>query len=83
MEKRKIKAVVLAAGESTRMKSSKSKIIHKILGKEIINFTLDAVSDAGIQEQDIIIVSGKNRIELEQVINKKINYVVKFRKSKI
>lgn len=76
MESRRIKAVILAAGESTRMKSSKSKIMHKILGKEIINFTIDSVLDAGIKEEDIIIVAGDNRNELEKLVDRKINYVV-------
>jgi bifunctional UDP-N-acetylglucosamine pyrophosphorylase/glucosamine-1-phosphate N-acetyltransferase len=74
--KRTIKVVILAAGQSTRMKSSKSKILHKILGKEIINFTLDAVLNAGIKEENIIIVAGENREELEKVVDKKVNYVI-------
>ena len=75
MGKRKIKAVILAAGESTRMKSSKSKVLHKILGKEIINFTIDSVLNAGIEEKDIIIVVGKNRKELAGAVGKDINFV--------
>ncbi len=73
---RTIKAVILAAGQSTRMKSSKSKILHKILGKEIINFTLDAVLNAGITEENIIIIAGENRDELEKVVDKKVQYVI-------
>lgn len=77
MEKeRTIKAVILAAGNSTRMKSSKSKILHKILGKEIINYILDAVIGAGVKEQDIIIVAGDNLDELKTVIDKDIQYVI-------
>ncbi len=75
MEKRKIKAVILAAGESTRMKSAKSKVLHKILGKEIINYTIDAVLNAGIEEQDIIIVAGNNWTELGKIVSNNVNFV--------
>jgi len=78
--KRDIKVVILAAGNSTRMKSSKSKILHKILGREIINFTIDAVINAGISIEDIIIVAGENKDELEKILDKKINYVIQKQK---
>ena len=32
-------AIVMAAGKGTRMKSKKSKLVHKIYGKEIIKTT--------------------------------------------
>ncbi len=72
---RKMKAVILAAGESKRMKSATSKIVHKILGKEIINFTLDAVVQAGISEEDIIVVAGANRKQLESAVDRQVVYV--------
>ncbi len=78
--KRNIKVVILAAGNSTRMKSSKSKILHKILGREIINFTIDAVINAGINIEDIIIVAGENKNELEKILDKKISYVIQKQK---
>jgi len=71
-----VKAVILAAGNSTRMKSSKSKILHKILGKEIINYTVDAVINAGIAANNIIIVAGDNLNELKKIINSNVNYVI-------
>ena len=45
-----IKAVVLAAGRSTRMKSEHSKVLHTILGKEIIRYLLDSLLACGIAE---------------------------------
>lgn len=39
----KIKAVILAAGKGTRMKSDIPKVLHKILDQEIIHYVLDAV----------------------------------------
>lgn len=75
-KKREIKAVVLAAGKSTRMKSAYSKLVHHILGKEIINFLLDSLVEAGLQESDIILVSGENIGQLQQVVKRKVQYAV-------
>lgn len=64
----KIKAVVLAAGRSTRMKSELSKVLHPILGREIIRYLLDSLAACGVAEQDIVIVAGDNRAEIERVL---------------
>lgn len=37
----KISTIILAAGKSSRMKSSTSKLLHKIANKPIINFVID------------------------------------------
>lgn len=73
---RKLKAVVLAAGMSKRMKSNYTKMAHKILGKEIINFLLDSLTDAGIDETDIILVCGKNIDQMKKVIKRKVQYTI-------
>lgn len=71
-----MKAVILAAGMSKRMKSDYSKIVHSILGKEIINFLLDSLSEAGFNEQDIIIVCGKNKSEIQGVVKRQVQYAI-------
>lgn len=73
---KEMKAVVLAAGKSTRMKSDITKMAHKILGKEIINFLLDSLVEAGIAEENIVIVAGENIDELKGVIKRKVNYAI-------
>lgn len=40
-------SVILAAGMGTRMKSEKPKVIHKVCGKEICRWVIDAAKDAG------------------------------------
>lgn len=72
----KIKAVVLAAGKSTRMKSEKTKVLHKILGKEIINYLLDSLVACGIAEQDIIVVVGDNRAEIAGAVKRNVVYTI-------
>jgi bifunctional UDP-N-acetylglucosamine pyrophosphorylase/glucosamine-1-phosphate N-acetyltransferase len=72
----KLKAVVLAAGKSTRMKSEKTKVLHKILGKEIINYLLDSLVACDIAEQDIIVVVGDNRAEIAGAVKRKVAYAL-------
>jgi len=71
-----IKAVVLAAGKSTRMKSERSKVLHTILGKEIICYLLDSLLECGIAGPDIIVVTGDNRGQIEKVIGRDVRYAV-------
>ena len=73
---RSLKAVILAAGKSTRMKSTMSKMVHSILGKEIINFLLDSLLEIGLEEKDIVIVVGENENEIRGVVKKQVQYAV-------
>ena len=41
--KQPLRAVVLAAGQGTRMKSGMAKVLHRVLGKTILDRVLDAV----------------------------------------
>jgi bifunctional UDP-N-acetylglucosamine pyrophosphorylase / glucosamine-1-phosphate N-acetyltransferase len=51
-----ITAIILAAGQGTRMKSNKPKVLHEILGRPIINYLLDTLKLVGID--DIVVVVG-------------------------
>ena len=51
-----VAAVILAAGEGTRMKSSIPKVLHPICGKPMIKYQIDAMNSIGIR--NIIIVVG-------------------------
>ena len=48
-------AVVLAAGEGTRMKSKKAKLLHRFLGKTIIWYVIDSLRSAGISRICVVI----------------------------
>lgn len=48
-------ALILAAGEGKRMKSEKSKVVHKVCGKEMINRVLDSALGAGASAAQIVI----------------------------
>ena len=40
-------ALVMAAGKGTRMKSKKSKLVHKIYGKELVKRVVETAEKAG------------------------------------
>ncbi len=53
--KRKIVALILAAGKGTRMKSDLNKNLHMLRGKEIIRYVIDAAKVAGANDIALII----------------------------
>ncbi|MEG0374146.1 MAG: bifunctional UDP-N-acetylglucosamine diphosphorylase/glucosamine-1-phosphate N-acetyltransferase GlmU [Raoultibacter sp.] len=57
------RAIVLAAGAGTRMKSKRPKVAHEVLGKPLVRWVIDAARKAGIAE--VVSVVGHER---EQVI---------------
>lgn len=66
----------MAAGKSKRMNSRHSKVLHKILGKEIINFLLDSLIDSGIAEDQIVIVCGDNLEQVQQAVKRDVRYCI-------
>lgn len=56
-----LKVIIMAAGEGTRMKSSTSKVLHKILNKEIIKYVYEA---SQFDDSETIIISGTNNDKL-------------------
>jgi bifunctional UDP-N-acetylglucosamine pyrophosphorylase/glucosamine-1-phosphate N-acetyltransferase len=60
-------AVVLAAGKGTRFKSEKPKVVHQILGKPMLWYTLFAVK--WIKPQKTVIVVGHKKDEVINAVN--------------
>lgn len=50
------KAIILAAGKGTRMKSKYPKVIHKVCGKEMVNHIVDVSKNSGVK--DIVVILG-------------------------
>ncbi|OHV81188.1 bifunctional UDP-N-acetylglucosamine diphosphorylase/glucosamine-1-phosphate N-acetyltransferase GlmU [Rhizobium sp. LCM 4573] len=48
-------AVILAAGDSTRMKSSMSKVLHPIAGRPMIAHVMAAVASAGMTDAALVV----------------------------
>ncbi|MCF3638644.1 bifunctional UDP-N-acetylglucosamine diphosphorylase/glucosamine-1-phosphate N-acetyltransferase GlmU [Rhizobium sp. TRM95111] len=60
---RRCLAVILAAGDSTRMKSSVSKVLHPVAGRPMIAHVVDALAKAGIS--DVALVLGRDAEKVE------------------
>ncbi len=67
-----IVAVVLAAGKGTRMKTNKSKVVHKIYGKELVKRVVESAYKAGIN--GVVTVVGHKREEVEKVLGDSVKY---------
>lgn len=50
------KAIILAAGKGTRMKSKYPKVIHKVCGKEMVNHVITVSKKSGVK--DIVAILG-------------------------
>jgi bifunctional UDP-N-acetylglucosamine pyrophosphorylase/glucosamine-1-phosphate N-acetyltransferase len=48
-------AIVLAAGEGTRMKSARPKVLHAIAGRSLLGHVLAALGDAGIERAAVVV----------------------------
>jgi bifunctional UDP-N-acetylglucosamine pyrophosphorylase / glucosamine-1-phosphate N-acetyltransferase len=66
-------AVILAAGQGTRMKSSRPKVLHEILGRPMIAYLLDTLREAGIN--DIVVVVGHQAESVKDALK---DYGVRF-----
>lgn len=58
-----LSAIVLAAGQGTRMKSKKPKVAHEILGKPMVNWAIDAARGAGAENVVVVLGHGKDHVE--------------------
>ncbi|KAE9636198.1 MAG: bifunctional UDP-N-acetylglucosamine pyrophosphorylase / glucosamine-phosphate N-acetyltransferase [Epulopiscium sp.] len=73
-ETKGLSTVILAAGEGTRMNSKKSKVLHKMLGKSLIEHVMDAAKYAGSQK--ICLVIGHKGEEVREAIGDSVEYAV-------
>lgn len=58
MSEKKLVAVVLAAGQGTRMKSSLPKVLHKVAGRPMINHLLATVDSLNADKAVVVISEG-------------------------
>ncbi len=63
-------AVILAAGKGTRMRSKLPKVLHKVAGKAMLTYIIEAVENAGIQ--DIVVVVGHNADDVKNILSPNI-----------
>lgn len=68
-----LSAIILAAGEGTRMKSKMPKVLHTVLGRELLNHVIDSAKSAGTER--ICVVIGHKGDEVKEKIGDCVEYV--------
>ena len=59
---RPLSAVVLAAGEGTRMKSSRPKPVHLLCGRPMVLHVMDALADLDVARAVVVVGHGAERV---------------------
>lgn len=72
----RIKAVILAAGKGTRMKSELPKVLHEVLGKPMVEYSIEAAKEAGAEASDICLVVGHKAEMVKETVKDAVNYVL-------
>ncbi|MCT8977499.1 bifunctional UDP-N-acetylglucosamine diphosphorylase/glucosamine-1-phosphate N-acetyltransferase GlmU [Clostridium sp. CX1] len=62
-------AIILAAGEGKRMKSSTPKVLHKVCGKEMVNVVIDVIKNAGIKDINVVVGRGADKVKEATEVN--------------
>jgi len=73
MSKAQVTAVILAAGQGTRMKSNKPKVLHEILGRPMLAYLIDTLKAVGVE--DIVLVVGHQAERVQEAYK---DYGVRF-----
>ncbi len=69
-----VSAVILAAGQGTRMKSDLPKVLHRLLGKPMAWYALQASSQ--VTDKRLVMVVGHGAGQVRQELGDQIDYVV-------
>ncbi len=57
------RALILAAGVGSRMKSSKPKVAHELLGKPLVRWAVDAARAAGCEQVHVVTGTGREVVD--------------------
>ncbi len=63
MSDRPLAAIILAAGQGTRMKSETHKVLHPIAGKPMLHHLLDTVDSIGVERTVVVVGARREQIE--------------------
>ena len=67
-------AVILAAGQGTRMKSKLYKVLHPVCGKPMVEHVVDHVTSIGVSK--VVSIVGFGAEKVEQTLGSKSEYVL-------
>ncbi|MCI0499306.1 MAG: NTP transferase domain-containing protein, partial [Planctomycetales bacterium] len=55
-------AIILAAGQSTRMNTKLPKVLHEVCGRPMLEWVIEACRNAGVQRHIVVVGYGKDQI---------------------
>ena len=55
-------AIILAAGQSTRMNTRMPKVLHEVCGRPMLEWVIEACRNAGVQKHIVVVGYGKEKI---------------------
>lgn len=67
-------AVILAAGQGTRMKSRLYKVLHSVCGKPMVQHVVDQVSLVGLEETVVVVGHGAEKVK--EQLGENVTYVI-------
>jgi bifunctional UDP-N-acetylglucosamine pyrophosphorylase/glucosamine-1-phosphate N-acetyltransferase len=56
-------AIILAAGQGTRMKSGLPKVLHEICGRPLVHYPVRAALDSGCKEVVVVVGHGRDKVQ--------------------
>ncbi len=56
-------AIILAAGQGTRMKSALPKVLHEICGRPLLHYPVRAALESGCKEVVVVVGHGREKVE--------------------
>lgn len=66
-------AIILAAGQGTRIKSKLPKVLHKACGKEMVNHVIDTMRASSLEDVNVIIGKGAELVK-EKTASRNVSY---------
>ena len=73
-----LSAVVLAAGEGTRMRSSRPKPLHRLCGRPMVLHVVDALSELSLQRVVVVVGHGADRVTKALLQHRVAPHLVEF-----
>ena len=69
-----VMTIIMAAGKGTRMKTNKSKVVHKIYDKELVRRVAELAKKVGSDE--VVTVVGHLREQVQSVLGDSVKYAI-------
>ena len=67
--------VVMAAGKGKRMRSKVPKVLHKVCGRELVVYPVEALRNAGVS-RIVVVVAPESAEEIKGVLGDSVEYVL-------